>query len=35
MKQTKQILWLEEEEYLVHYINTNINKDKKSIQETL
>ena len=32
MKQTKLILCLGEYEYLVHYIDTNINKGKKSIR---
>ena len=31
MKQTKQILWFEEKEYQVHYIDTNIIKGKKLI----
>ena len=35
MKQTKQILWLKEEEYLIRFIDTNINKDKKSMRGTL
>ena len=35
MKQTKQIFWLKEEEYLIRFIDTNINKDKKSMRGTL